>query len=389
MRHLNFGAFISIIFAVAYTGFAGAATLVRSEMKNWRWDQSTILAGFIHPTLDRSQLLALYSASPTRATYARVWLSERKVSKGLYLILPGTGSNADSPAGGAIAEQIAKNGFDAIVLPSPFSEEFQRTFSSDGAIGIPQRDLPRVLEMLESAIQEFQVYYHRPREVSLIGYSLGGMYAALIEASRMSAGFHRIIALSPPLSFRHAILAIDDLIRLSQQRHMSVLRTMRELFHVMGETREGITLADMKSIKEWIGTDEFLNRQIIGKSFQISLKEIVERESAFVTTVSTSTDISFSRYMAWLDERLIRRTRLKAYGLAQLLADLDFDHFEKTIRSDERFYLITATDDFLNSAQMLRAADQTLGGRLIVFDKGGHCGYLWTPSFHHVLQKIL
>ncbi|MGE3260258.1 MAG: hypothetical protein AB7K68_00620 [Bacteriovoracia bacterium] len=376
---------------------ARAYTLLPSEMKGWSWFQSTVLAGIGQPSKDLGVDLLLPVPNSRKELPIRFWKSAQPNTKGLFLILPGTGGGASSGISNVLAELVASLGYDSLVLANPFSPEFQKSFSADGLVGLPQKDAVDAHRMFEAAVELYRHNRGQPRKLFLMGSSLGGLYAILENGQSPALPFDKLIALNPPVSLNYAMDRLDDMIRLSLRNADSVPDLHFELIWAYLQAQEGISREGVEAIRMFLPAEEEKGQKVIGESFQQSLKAITrglfaaypdffsgERRGRVEASLRS---VTFEKYIVYAGAALDGRGRTST-NFSALIQGAGLNRALKNTRNS-KIHVITSVDDFLLRPRDLASLEETLGSRLHVFEAGGHCGNYWTASFKKTLAGIL
>lgn len=389
-----------LVFALlsSFSLTASAFKLLPSGLKDLSPHESTILAGVTNPSSDRYVPLTIYKPGRDIFMEARLWRSA-KPTKGLFIVMPGTGGDASSGTANSLAEFISKNRFDALVVANPFSSSFQSSFSSDGLVGFPQKDLLDAEQMIEQTVRVYSQLYTPPSKVNFIGFSLGGTYSVLLSNSDFSFDVGTFIALNPPVDFGNAISAIDDLLRtVKATSRLSLLRLIPELFPLYRETRGGLSFDLIPILRKMIVSDDYRDKQTIGAAFDLNLMDIVNglhstetfsSREWHVRLTQRTTRMTFQGYLGLVGIPLSNRQEFYGRTFDSIIADMDLPGLIVSSKRKSRLYVIHNADDFLLRAGDLEKIDPLLPQRMFVFDGGGHCGNYWTPNFQKVLKGIL
>ncbi len=368
--------------------------VIPSDLKKWEWHQSTLLGGFVKPENDLS--IERSVQGPNGPLKVRIWKTQD--SKGLYVLIPGTGADADSGNAGVLAETIYKNGFDVLILANPFVVDFQNSFSSDGLIGFPQKDKPDIYNMIFTALNQFSTEFGEPKSLNITGFSLGGFYVEMLRPELSRIGFKKFIALNPPLNFSHAMHQLDELIRIRMDEDPSLLDLLDQLIPLFRLVRKGLNKINLLLLKERIGDNEDQNKYLIGRSFQSVLKRILEetvkrepfRSEYRGTRILLNKDyITFSKFLGYVGVVVGVQEPLKGKTLADLVEELDLIEMINQNGNSENLYVFTNGDDFLNTKKQLKSLVQNRSVKTFVFKDGGHCGNYWTPSFIKEFGRVL
>ncbi len=378
---------------------AKAIDLLPSELEGWRWYQSTLLGAFAKPFVDRAIVLDIPVPGSSKRLAVRVWRVQGSAPKGLFLILPGTGGNSASSNSNLLAEEVNALGYDAIVLANPFTPDFQSTFSSDGLIGFPRRDIVDTVTMMEAAVDSYTHYYGKYKSLNLMGYSLGALYTVLAAGQESSLTFHKLIALNPPIDLQYAMDQLDGMIRLAINDPFSAPRMLGDLFRIFQKTKGGVLIEKILELKQLVPADEAVGREAIGKIFQNNLIEITRGLFSTSTVFSTQyrkrqieakmRSITFAQYLGYAGIGISQNAEPVRKTFAAMVKDINLNGILAALPSTKKIYVITNNDDFLSTPAELKRLGDILHGNLHVFNAGGHCGNYWAPSFKKVLAGII
>ncbi|MGZ3713538.1 MAG: hypothetical protein ACXVBE_17365 [Bdellovibrionota bacterium] len=384
------------LFAISISS-ASAFSLIPSEMKGWSWYQSTILGGLQKPGIDRSSELLLKVPRTSKALHARLWRSSVAAS-GLFLILPGTGGGTASGMSNMLADLVNGLGYDALVLANPFSADFQNSFSSDGVVGLPQRDAKDNRRMLESALELYQSKFGKPRELILLGSSLGALYTLLEGTSPKALPFTKLIALNPPVNLSYGMAQLDKMIQVFIDDPNPLPSFDPDLIMSVVRAQHGVTAETAPGIRDSLPTEAERGSEMIGEAFHESLAGIMRGlygselgffgESKQAEIESSIGALTFKRYMGYAGAVLGARKSLTV-PLSALMAQVSLERALKDKLGMKKAYVLTNADDFLLRKDDFSLLEKLFGPRLRVFEAGGHCGNYWTASFRQTLLSIL
>ena len=391
---------MKLIFALAVSLFhsqtAHSYQTMRSELHKLHWQQSTLLAGFTAPTADSAESIFAVAASGKRLQI-NLWKTDG-ASRGLYFVIPGTGSSGKSKLANRLAQMLTELNYDAIVLANPFSAAFQTSFSSDGIVGLPEKDAVDEVAMMKAALTSYAEEYGHPRELNVVGFSLGGLFAPL-TARGNAMRFNKVIALDPPIDFGYAIKQVDLMIGKMREHPVRLPGLLRDLLGIFRLAPHGVRDDNSAGVLEALPQDDEENEQLIGMSFLPALQKITANlahtwafsspeKQAQLRQIHKS--VTFAEYTGLISIPLSRDRRYTGLSVSQILNRVDF----RTILRQNpdvaaKTYVITNRDDLLVTDSQLSDLDSVIPGRLNVFDAGGHCGNYWTKSFASQFTRIV
>ncbi len=388
-----------LIAAFVLPDMAKAYVLLPSETDTLSWHQATVLSVFASP--HKARYVKVEVASPREKLPIHIWRTEKK-AKGLVMLIPGTGANSNSSQAAIVADLLASEGFDTVIVADPFSPDFQRSFSKDRAVGFPHNDSPQTITMLEQSYLEYVKRHGTPAKIHLMGISLGGMYAHRLASMKSKLKFDRFIAINPPVDLGYAIEKIDQSIRVRLDTAQFSLRevVINNLLPVADMTWiRGLKLTEQTILeaKALLSDSEETNMGLIGASFQIDLIAItlgLRKSSAYTENYQKRrlerqlTSMTFTKYMG-LASAAIDPKGVQGRRFVDLMNDADLRLAIEAAPNRDKLYMITSNDDFLLQPGDLSDIYGLLGSRLQVLKSGGHCGELWTEGFKAALKTTL
>jgi pimeloyl-ACP methyl ester carboxylesterase len=391
---------MKLIFALAVSLFqsqpAHSYQLVRSELRELHWQQSTLLAGFTAPSDETYEKINAVAANGKKLQL-RLWKAEG-ASRGLYFVIPGTGSGGKSRLANRLGQMLAELNYDAVVLANPFSESFQESFSSDGIVGLPEKDATDAVAMMKAAQASYAAEYGQPKELNVVGFSLGGLFAPLTARSN-GMRFNKIIALDPPIDFGYAMKQVDRMIGRMLERPRTLANLARDLLGIFRLAPHGLYDDNSARVLSALPADDSENEQLIGMSFFPALQKITANLAStwafsspdkVAQLRSIRSSVTFTQYTGLVSAPLLHDRRYAGLSVAQILSRVDL---RAVLRGNPdvgaKTYVITNRDDLLVTDSMLRDLDGIIPGRLTVFDAGGHCGNYWTKSFIGQFNRIV
>jgi pimeloyl-ACP methyl ester carboxylesterase len=392
----------NILFGLFFTSLAWSYPILPTEIDTLSWDQSTVLGAFASPSSHQFLAIAMASPRPGVPLSVRLWKAQGGVTpKGLVILIPGTGADADSHQSAGFASTLSDLQYDVMVVTNPFSRAFQKTFSKDQLIGFPQNDSPEFVKMMEAAYKAYLQRRKVPKVVHVAGISLGGTYAVRFAGLKKSFKVDKFIAINPPVSFGRAMDAIDDSIRMSlNKKYFSlgeVLVDILPLVDLAWIRQVRLDTENFGLFKARISKNAGMNQSLIGASFQFSLKQITMgmlgtprfKDLYQRRTIERGLgSMTFARYMG-LAGNAIESDYIRHHSFADLIEEGNLTEQFKMAPDIKKVYVIHSEDDFLLAPGDLGVVDAYLGTNLQVLRSGGHCGAIWTKSFEKAVARIL
>jgi pimeloyl-ACP methyl ester carboxylesterase len=253
-----------------------------------------------------------------------------------------------------------------------------------------------------------QIVAHLPRrvqitEVDILGYSLGGANAAVVKSIDAAEGklkIHRAVMINPPVSLFTSVARLDQLFAISiGSGDSGVERLYKRLY-----TR----LANLYRLSDRVPTDDtdllaaaatvlktdadfsaaialtfrialmnmfFAGDLYAGTGVVIDPKHPPRPGDSLEETARVLRGKPFSEYFAKVFAPYYLAHRPNSTP-ESLKADNRLDIIGATLRSNPDYYAQTNSDDVILDKPELAWLQSTLGGRIAVYDHGGHLGNL-------------
>lgn len=332
----------------------------------------------------------------------------------LVFIIAGTGAGDNAGKMQFLTRLFHDAGYHCVALPSPTHMNFMVSMSTTRVAGyVPDdvEDLYRVMRWVQQKVRD-----RVPVTGTAVGgYSLGGLHAAYIarmDEERRDFGFSRVLMINPPVSLFDSADRFDTW--LSPQSLGG--GTSADLFNRFFDQ-----FADFYRRSERVGfDDEFLYRfsqtveatpadmrGVIGLSFRLTAATMVFTSdvclrSGYVVPrdaqpgpfddlmpyFKAAAGIGFTTY---LDEYLLPFLQQRHPGITreQAIAACSLGPLTGYLASSDKIRVIGNADDPILTPANLAYLKATLGGRLVLFPDGGHCGNLKYGPFARKMVDLL
>jgi hypothetical protein len=330
----------------------------------------------------------------------RVWLSAQRGPAPLAIVIAGTGGDGNTKTISVLRAALYGAGYHVLTMPSPTFPGFIVSTSSTGVAG----DLMQDGHDLYQAMQ--QILAHLPRklritDIDVIGYSLGGANAAVVKSIDASEGklkLHRVVMINPPVSLFSSVGRLDALfaesigpgdsgVELLYRRLYAQIANLYRASDRLELDQNFILSAGAVTLK----TDAEFSAAI-ALTFRLQLIDMFFIGDLYAKTgvivdpshppkVSDSLeDIQrdlrarpFADYFAKVFAPYYLKHRPEATS-ASLIAANRLDVIADILRADGDYYAQTTRNDLILSKRELSWLQETLGPRIVVYDRGGHLG---------------
>jgi hypothetical protein len=332
----------------------------------------------------------------------RVWFSAQRKPAPLAILISGTGSGGNTAKIATLRAVLYGAGYHVLTMPSPTFPGFIVSASSTGVAG----DLLQDGHDLYAAIQE--IIPRLPRKVQItdidiLGYSLGGANAAVvksIDAAEHKLRLHRAVMINPPVSLFDTMTRLDRLYAVTLGNgDAGIERFYQKLYAALAnryrasdgmELDEDFLLGAAASILQ---TDAefsaaialtfrialvnmfFAGDMYSGSGIVVDPRHPPKVGDSLERTAMTLRGKPFSEYFArvFAPFYLQRQPNL---SMDSLKARNRLDVIGSELKADSDYYAQTNSDDLILDQTELAWLTSTLGGRVVIYDHGGHLGNL-------------
>lgn len=319
----------------------------------------------------------------------------------LVFIISGTGAHYANGKTEELKRLYYGAGYHVVQLSSPTSYDFMAAASRHATPGISDRDaidLYRVMEKIRAQQQDLPVtdYY-------LLGYSLGGLHAAFVshlDESRKAFNFRRVLLVNPPVNLYTSVSNLDRLVQTevkgidsSRTFYDQVLGKLARYFEERGSVEiDAAMLYDFQQSRQRLTDEEMA--MLIGAAFRFAAADItftsdlINRRGVIIPPTypmdeGTTLTPFFKRallcdFQCYIREQLMPYWRAQGDGnsLLQLIDQVSLYSLRTYLAGSDKIAVFHNRDDLILGPGDLGFLRRTLGSRLTLFPRGGHCGNL-------------
>jgi len=317
----------------------------------------------------------------------------------LAFILPGTGANFDAGKSLILQQVLYQAGFHVVSLPSPLHPNFIVSASESRRPGLlteDAHDLYRLMTLIRRSIaDEIDVSaWH------LVGYSLGGTYAAFVaqlDDERGTFGFEKVLLINPPASPYRSAGILDAMF----EEHLPTLADFDALFNqLMRVFSEFYSATD-----QFVFSDDLVYQlyrrapppdrtleALIGAAFRLTSINLLfttdvltdagllvapGRELSVTDSLTpyfkAASQLSFEDYARHILYPYFRE-RFPDVSFEQLVEMDGLRAIEGYLRTADKIGLMHNEDDILLAEGDLAFLRSVFGDRALIYPRGGHCG---------------
>lgn len=319
----------------------------------------------------------------------------------LVFIISGTGAHYANGKTEDLKRLYYGAGYHVVQLSSPTSYDFMAAASRHATPGISDRDavdLYRVMEKIREQQRDLPV-----TDWYLTGYSLGGLHAAFVsrlDEERQAFNFRRVLLINPPVNLYTSVSNLDRLVQ-TEVRGIDSTRTFYDLvlgklaryFEERGAVEiDAAMLYDFQQSRQRLSDEEMA--MLIGAAFRFAAADIaftsdlINRRGVVLPPTypmdeGTSLTPFFKRallcdFECYIREQLLPYWRAQGDGnsLLQLIDQVSLYSLQGYLAGSDKIAVFHNRDDLILGPGDLGFLRRTLGARLTLFPRGGHCGNL-------------
>lgn len=317
----------------------------------------------------------------------------------LVFIIAGTGAHYASASMEELKRLFYGAGYHVVQLSSPTSYDFMAAASKHATPGLSDHDaadLYRVMQKVRAQQRDLPVtdYY-------LTGYSLGGLHAAFVSHLDERLGdfdFRRVLLINPPVNLYTSVSNLDRLVQTevagidnTRTFYDLILGKLARYFEERGSAQlDAALLHDVQRSRQRLSDEEMA--MLIGAVFRFSAADIaftsdlINRRGAVIPPrypmdEGTSLTPFFKRallcdFQCYMREQLIPFWRKLDGGgsLLQLIDQTSLYALQDYLAGSAKIAVFHNRDDLILGPGDLGFLRRTLGARLTLFPRGGHCG---------------
>ncbi len=317
----------------------------------------------------------------------------------LVFIISGTGAHYANGKTEELKRLYYGAGYHVVQLSSPTSHDFMAAASRHATPGISDRDaidLYRVMERIREQQRDLPV-----TDWYLTGYSLGGLHAAFVsrlDEERQAFNFRRVLLINPPVNLYTSVSNLDRLVQ-TEVRGIDSTRTFYDLvlgklaryFEERGAVEiDAAMLYDFQQSRQRLSDEEMA--MLIGAAFRFAAADIaftsdlINRRGVVLPPTypmdeGTSLTPFFKRallcdFECYIREQLLPYWRAQGDGnsLLQLIDQVSLYSLQGYLAGSDKIAVFHNRDDLILGPGDLGFLRRTLGARLTLFPRGGHCG---------------
>ncbi|MBE7375405.1 alpha/beta fold hydrolase family protein [Pseudomonas lopnurensis] len=330
----------------------------------------------------------------------------------LIFIISGTGGHYSNGKTESLKRLFYGAGYHVVQLSSPTSYDFisaASRYATPGLSSDDAQDLYRVMQAVRAQHPRLPV-----TEFHLTGYSLGALNAAFVsqlDETRRSFNFKKVLLINPPVNLYTSISNLDKLVQTRVEGiddnttfYEVVLEKLTRYYRQRGHIDlDEAMLYDFQQSPLKLSDEQMA--MLIGSVFRFSVADItftsdlINRRGLIVPqdypiNEGTRLEPFFKRALlcnfdCYITEQLIPMWRAQYDGgsLAQLVQQVSLYALEDYLRQSPKIAVMHNADDVILGPGDIGFLRRTLGERLTLYPRGGHCGNLeYRVNAEHMLE---
>ena len=330
----------------------------------------------------------------------------------LIFIISGTGAHYSNGKTESLKRLFYGAGYHVVQLSSPASFDFMAAASRYATPGLSSDDAQDLYWVMQA------IRAQHPRlpitEFHLTGYSLGALNAAFVsqlDETRRSFNFKKVLLINPPVNLYTSVSNLDKLVQTRVEGiddnttfYEVVLEKLTRYYQQKGYIDlDEAMLYDFQQSPQKLSDEQMA--MLIGSVFRFSVADItftsdlINRRGLIVPqdypiNEGTRLEPFFKRALlcnfdCYITEQLIPMWRAQYDGgsLAQLVQQVSLYALEDYLRQSPKIAVMHNADDVILGPGDIGFLRRTLGERLTLYPRGGHCGNLeYRVNAKHMLE---
>ncbi len=338
----------------------------------------------------------------------------QKKSAPLLFLVAGTGAKYDSGKMRYLAQVFFSQGYHVVCLSSPTHFNFIVSASKYAAAGyVPHdvEDLYRVMLWCKEVVEKRQPV----ENISVAGYSLGGLHAAFLahlDSQRGDFNFRKALLINPAVDLYESALRFDTWMspkNTGGEKPVEIIDRFFRQFAEFYKTRELEKLDSevLYQLSDYVKATDSEYRVLIATTFRITAASMIftsdvclnagyvvpadkalTKYDPLLPYMNVLAQVRFEDYfneylypylqylgVAGSKEEVIRRCSLKSIG--------------GYLKSAGKIVVVGNEDDPILSDGDVGFLKETFGDRATLFPHGGHCGNMQYVDFVEAMIKMI
>ncbi len=345
----------------------------------------------------------------------RFSLVKQKQKAPLIFLLAGTGSDYNSGRMELFQRILYDAGFHIISISSQMTVNFIASASRFHVPGLLEEDSKDMYEIMKKAYQAVE----QEIEVSdffLTGYSLGATNAAFLsklDEEEQFFNFKRVFMVNPAVNLYSSARQLDRYLNQVTGNEVRNLEKMLEalLMKLKEEAKSEYTGLTSEKIYQYFQGNHFSDLQkaaLVGLAFRMNAidlnyisdllaktgvyTKVDEHIKKFSPMLSYFVKVKFADFERYVDKVALpyyQRQLGAAYSKERLIAESSLQGIEEYLKHSPKIVAVTNEDELILSKEDLSFLRNTMGNRVFVYSKGGHCGNMfYTPNVQVMLRFL-
>ncbi|MCI7681463.1 MAG: serine/threonine protein kinase [Fusobacterium necrophorum] len=345
----------------------------------------------------------------------RFSLVKQKNKAPLIFLLAGTGSDYNSGRMELFQRILYDAGFHVISISSQMTVNFIASASKFHLPGLLEEDSRDMYEIMKKAYQSVK----KEIEVTnffLTGYSLGATNAAFLsklDEEEQFFNFKRVFMVNPAVNLYSSARQLDKYLNQVTKNDVRNLEKMLEAFlmKLKEEAKNEYIGLSSENIYKYFQGNQFSDIQkaaLVGLAFRINAVDlnyvsdllaktgvytkVDEHIKKFSPMLSYFAKIKFADFGTYVDKIALPYYRKKLgihYSKEELIAGSSLQGIEEYLKNSPKIVAVTNEDELILSKEDFAFLRNTMGNRIFIYPKGGHCGNMfYTPNVKVMLEFL-
>lgn len=331
----------------------------------------------------------------------------------LLFCIAGTGATYRSSNVEKILEAFYQAGYHVVGLSSPTTMNFMLNASTRGIPGLLAEDAKDLKRVMEEVVKNLNNQAVKISDYYLTGYSLGATHAAYVaelDSREPTFNFKRVVLLNPTVNLINSVSILDELVPAKHQTSEFLIYFLDKVvdhFGMVYRREDTLDFTDDLLFYEYDDRkpNEETLKQFIWMSFRLSAINMVftadlnlgrqvifdepEKISAFQRLEEYTLKCLGISYLEAFETFLIEPAVKEGANREEFLQQFTLNAIEPFLKTSENIQVMTSNNEIILKPEDFDFLKETFGSRLLIYDRGGHCGILKHYQFVEDLIELM
>lgn len=344
----------------------------------------------------------------------RFSLVKQKGRAPLIFLLAGTGSDYDSNRMKLFQRILYDAGFHVISISSQMTVNFITSASQNHVPGVLKEDTKDMYEIMKRAYESVKDKVE-VSEFSLMGYSLGAtnaVFISQIDDKEKIFQFQKVFMINPAVDLYSSARKLDFYLnRVAKSDFPHMEHFLEGLLMKIKESTNEYSNVNVQNVYESFQNAELSDEakgSLVGFAFRINAidlnyvtdllsksgvyTKLDEKVGKFSPMLKYFARIKFGDFETYVNEVALPYYKKKLgdnFSKERLIEASSLHGVAEYLKNTPKIVAVTNADELILNPEDLQFLKNTMGNRLLVYPRGGHCGNMfYAPNVEIMLHYL-